>query len=69
MPRLTLSVVSVTLACVSSVLAGLYGTEPVANTVWTAGRSESVSWVDDRSRPHLDKLGLLDIALYSGNDV
>lgn len=69
MSRFSLRTLPVTLACVSSALAGLYGTSPVANTVWTAGRSESVTWIDDKFHPHLDQLGPLNIALYSGTDV
>lgn len=56
-------------ACASTALAGLYGTSPVANTVWSAGHSEAVSWIDDKSAPRLSQLDSVDIDLYSGNDV
>ncbi|KAI0700337.1 hypothetical protein BC835DRAFT_1328467 [Cytidiella melzeri] len=59
---------SVNLACASTALAGIYGTSPVANSVWTAGRSESVTWTDDKSQPKLSKLGKIDVQLYSGTD-
>jgi hypothetical protein len=67
--RLTPSSVAVSLACANLALAGIYGTSPVANTVWTAGRSESIIWTDDKSNPKLSKLGPMDIELYSGVDV
>lgn len=52
-----------------SVSAGLFGTSPVATTVWSAGRSHPVTWTDDKSSPHLKQLGSMDIMLYSGDDV
>ena len=57
---------SVALLLVVSVSAGLYGTTPVASTVWSAGRSQTVTWTDDKSVPHLEQLGPIDIELFSG---
>lgn len=68
MKRISVSIY-VALACACTALAGIYGTSPVANTVWTAGRMYSVTWTDDKTQPKLDKLGPLSIELYSGTDV
>lgn len=68
MKRISVSIY-VALACACTALAGIYGTSPVANTVWTAGRMYSVTWTDDKNQPKLDKLGPLSIELYSGTDV
>ena len=68
MRRISVSL-AVSLAFATLALAGIYGTSPVASTVWTAGRSESVKWTDDKSHPKLSQLGPLDIRLYSGADV
>ena len=66
---LSLATVYLLAAFTVSVSAGLYGTYPVANTVWSAGRSQTITWMDDKSSPHLKDLGLLDIHLMSGGDV
>lgn len=58
-----------TLLLAVSVSAGLYGTAPVASTVWSAGRSQTVTWIDDKSAPHLGQLGPMDIELLNGDDV
>lgn len=68
MQRIILSL-SISLVCASAVLAGFYGTSPEANTVWTAGRTEVVTWMDNKSEPKLSKLGPVDVKLYSGTDV
>ncbi|GJE92425.1 hypothetical protein PsYK624_085790 [Phanerochaete sordida] len=52
-------------ACAS---ASLYCTSPVASTVWTAGRSQTISWTDDKAPPRLAAYGALDIELLSGAD-
>ena len=65
----SLTVASFVLSTVVSVSAGLYGTSPEATTVWTAGRSQKVTWTDDKSSPRLSKLASIDIELYSGDDV
>lgn len=65
----SLAAVSFVLSIVVSVSAGLYGTSPEATTVWTAGRSQKVTWTDDKSSPRLSKLTSIDIELYSGDDV
>ena len=60
-------VVAVTYALTA--LGNIYGTSPVADTVWTAGRSETVKWMDDKTHPKLSKLGPVDVELYTGDDV
>ena len=49
--------------------AGIFGTSPVASTVWSAGRSERVTWVDDKRAPSLENMGKLDIDLLTGDEV
>lgn len=51
------------------VSAGIYGTAPVASTVWSAGRSERVSWTDDRTAPRLNDMGDVSIELLTGDEV
>ena len=48
----------------ASASARLYGTSPVASTVWSGGQAEHVTWVDDNREPRLSKLGKMDIELY-----
>lgn len=50
-------------------LASLYPVVPVMKTVWTAGSTEQIAWVDDNQMPHLSQLGLMDIKLFVGNHV
>lgn len=63
-----LATACIIISLATTVSAGLYGTSPVATTVWDAGRSQTVTWTDDRSAPHLAQLGPVDIELLSGAD-
>ena len=51
------------------VLASLYPTSPVADTVYGAGRQNLVEWIDDSPKPHLYEISVLKIDLYLDNDV
>ncbi|KAG2004812.1 hypothetical protein CC2G_003330 [Coprinopsis cinerea AmutBmut pab1-1] len=42
----------------------LYPTHPVANTIFIAGRSEAITWIDDTHRPLLSDTGLVKVDLY-----
>jgi hypothetical protein len=57
------------LALVHSVSAALYPTIPTSATHFTAGRFETVTWEDDRFKPHLSSLGSVHIDLYTENNV
>lgn len=50
-------------------LGGLYPTNPVANTVWSAGRMTKISWVDDGTLPTLAAMGPLSIELWQADMV
>ncbi|KAI0087241.1 hypothetical protein BDY19DRAFT_956916 [Irpex rosettiformis] len=67
MRNMTLSL-AVALTCALTALGNIYGTSPIANTVWTAGRSETVEWIDDKTSPRLSRLGPVDVELYSSDD-
>ncbi|GHJ83884.1 hypothetical protein NliqN6_0286 [Naganishia liquefaciens] len=56
---------SLTLA--SSALAGVYITNPVANTTAKPGELLMIRWVDDGTTPHLASIGPSQIALYTGS--
>jgi len=49
-------------------LGNIYPTRPVANTVFSAGRTNSVTWINDGARPPLQQLGPMSIELYVGGD-
>ena len=51
------------------VLASLYPTSPVADTVYGAGRQNLVEWIDDEPKPNLYEISVLKIDLYHDNDV
>lgn len=51
------------------VLASLYPTSPVADTVYDAGRQNLVEWIDDDPLPHLNEISVLKVDLYHDNDV
>ena len=51
------------------VLASLYPTSPVAETIYGAGRQNLVEWIDDNPKPHLYEISVLKIDLYHDNDV
>lgn len=54
---------------VLSVSASLYPTNPISRTVWSAGRSENISWIDDGKYPYLNDMGVLNIELYVAGNV
>jgi len=51
-------------ASFASVSSSLYPTFPIVDTVWSGGRTECVTWIDDGPPPHLQDLGRLDVELY-----
>jgi len=53
---------------VTSVTAALYGTRPIANTVLSAGRMSSITWINDNQRPSLREMGPMKVDLYVGGD-
>lgn len=57
------------LALATSTVGSLYPTYPIKDTVWTAGRTECVTWIDDGPAPKLQELGRLDIELYMNGHV
>lgn len=66
MRRISASLI-ITLTLALSALGNIYANSPLASTVWTAGHSEKIAWMDDKSSPKLSKLGPVDIQLYSGD--
>ncbi|KAI0322586.1 hypothetical protein OF83DRAFT_651660 [Amylostereum chailletii] len=48
--------------------AALYPTQPVSDTVFTAGRLNTVTWIDDGSSPSLSNLSELKLDLYGQGD-
>ena len=54
------------LACYVS--AGIFGTSPIASTVWSAGRTEMITWIDDSSKPRLKNMNNVDIQLFAPDD-
>lgn len=52
-----------------SALASLYPTNPVADTVYDAGRQNLVEWADDDPTPHLYEISVLKVDLYHDDDV
>ncbi|KAI0795003.1 hypothetical protein C8Q75DRAFT_748511 [Abortiporus biennis] len=61
----TLSLLLVLVSAVVSVSGALYPTRPVASTVWSAGHSQSVTWLNDKHKPSIRDMGYLDIKLYA----
>ncbi|CAL1710977.1 unnamed protein product [Somion occarium] len=55
-------------AWAGSVAATLYGTAPIASTVWSADHTETITWVDDGRHPPMSKMGKMDIELYVGQN-
>lgn len=53
----------------TSVKASLYPTQPVADTIFRAGQSVALSWIDMGSSPSIEDTGKMDIKLYVANDV
>ena len=53
-------------ASIPSVLGGVYPTYPIADTTWSGGTMESLTWIDDGTPPKLEELGKLDVELYVG---
>ena len=45
------------------VLASVYPTQPVANTVYTSGQLAQITWTDDERAPRLIDMGLMEINL------
>ncbi|KAI0049772.1 hypothetical protein FA95DRAFT_1488550 [Auriscalpium vulgare] len=64
----TLSLIAALVACASVARASLYPTQPVANTVFEAGRTVTIKWMDDGKDPTLDKLHQLSIELLGKGD-
>jgi hypothetical protein len=62
-------IVLVTLAHVNAAFAAIYPTRPTSDTVYSAGRRELITWIDDVHRPHISELGLLDVKLYTSDNV
>ncbi|GBE84629.1 predicted protein [Sparassis crispa] len=56
------------LLLVASVAANIYPTRPIANTIFSAGRSSSVTWINDRSHPSVQDMGPISIELYVAGD-
>ncbi|KAI0765010.1 hypothetical protein C8Q74DRAFT_1370886 [Fomes fomentarius] len=48
------------------VFASIYGVYPIANTVLSAGRLNTVRWIDDGTRPSIRNMGKVTIDLYVG---
>ncbi|KAI8986855.1 hypothetical protein BD414DRAFT_461297 [Trametes punicea] len=63
MHRLLVLAALLSAQCVS---AGIYGTNPVSDTVLSAGRIASVTWRDDSSKPSVREMGPVKIDLYVG---
>ncbi|KAI0360775.1 hypothetical protein OH77DRAFT_1418783 [Trametes cingulata] len=55
------------LVSLQSVKAAIYGTNPVASTVLSAGRIATVQWVNDRTEPSLSEMGPIKIDLFVGD--
>lgn len=53
----------------TSACARLYGTSPVASTIWNGGQTEHITWLDDQREPRISKMGKMDIELYSSQHV
>ena len=49
------------------VLASVYPTQPVADTVYTSGQLAQVTWTDDGRAPRLRDMGLMEIDLYASS--
>ena len=49
------------------VLASVYPTQPVADTVYTSGQLAQVTWKDDGRVPRLMDMGLMEIDLYASS--
>jgi hypothetical protein len=47
------------------VLASVYPTKPIADTVFTSGNYEQIEWRDDGRAPHIKDMGLMSIDLYA----
>lgn len=54
---------------VRGVQASLFPVQPIAMTVFHAGRSESVRWIDVDSHPKLREMGKMNIDLYVNGTV
>jgi hypothetical protein len=50
-------------------MASLYPYKPISTTVYTAGQTARVNWVDDGHKPKLAKIGPLRIDLFAEFDV
>ena len=48
------------------VSANIYPTSPYSSTVYTAGRMNKLTWVDDGTEPTLDEMDLIKVDLYAG---
>ncbi|PSR71475.1 hypothetical protein PHLCEN_2v12640 [Hermanssonia centrifuga] len=64
-----LPIIFATICLARFVSAGIYGTSPIASTVWSAGSSEFVTWMDDKSVPRLADMGNINVELFGGDDV
>ncbi|KAI0366017.1 hypothetical protein BV20DRAFT_1098000 [Pilatotrama ljubarskyi] len=57
----------IALFSIQSVRAAIYGTNPIASTVLSAGRITTIQWVDDHTKPSLSEMGPVKIDLYVGD--
>ncbi|TFK50501.1 hypothetical protein OE88DRAFT_1808811 [Heliocybe sulcata] len=56
------------LATSSLASAAFYPTQPIADTVYSAGHAAFISWTDDGPRPHLGNMGNVSIDLYGQDE-
>ncbi|KAI0717446.1 hypothetical protein C8T65DRAFT_805148 [Cerioporus squamosus] len=59
-----LQLLGVALLVASLVSANIYPTTPYSDTVFNAGRMNTVEWMDDGTEPSVQDMGLLKIDLY-----
>lgn len=54
---------------VARVSASLYPTKPIADTIYIAGQTVSVEWIDDTNDPHIQDMKVSKIDLYLDDQV
>ncbi|RPD65421.1 hypothetical protein L226DRAFT_242918 [Lentinus tigrinus ALCF2SS1-7] len=64
----TMRLLGTALLIVQLVSANIYPTSPYSRTIFTAGRMNTVEWVDDGTQPYVEEMGLVKIDLYVGED-
>lgn len=57
------------ISLVGSVSASLYPTSPVSQTVWSAGRSHNITWIEDGKSPKLKDMSNIRIELFVAGNV